>query len=47
MALPGAEIEVTLEIHIRIPEGVNDDTVRTVSENANVLGFNHAAFEKD
>jgi hypothetical protein len=46
-ALPGAEVEVTMEIHIRVPEGVDDDVIRAVSENANVLGFNHASFEKD
>jgi len=46
-ALPGAEVEVTLEVHIRVPEGVDDDVVRTVSENAHVLGFKHVSFEND
>ncbi|MCZ6873927.1 MAG: hypothetical protein O7G88_10415 [bacterium] len=46
-ALPGAEVSVTLEIHVRVPEGVGDDVVRIVSENANALRFDHASFERD
>jgi hypothetical protein len=46
-SLPGAEVEVTLEIHIWVPEGVDHDIVRTVRENASVLGFRHTAFEND
>ena len=45
--LPGAEIELTLEIHARVPGGVSDDIVRVVSENATVLKFDHASFEGD
>jgi len=46
-ALPGAKVEVTLEVHVRVGEGVEDDVVRTVSENATALKFDHASFEKD
>ena len=46
-ALTGAEVDVSLEIHLRVPEGVNHDVVRTVSENANVLGCKHGLFEPD
>ena len=44
---PGANIEVTLEVHVRVGEGVEEDVVRTVSENATALKFDHASFEKD
>lgn len=45
--LPGADVSVTLEINVRVPEGVKDDVVRTVSENATALKFTHASFEKE
>ena len=45
-ALPGAEVAVTLEVHVRVGEGVSDDVVRVVSENATALKFDHASFEK-
>lgn len=45
-ALPGAEVKVTLEIVVEVPGGVGDGVVRTVSENATVLAFKHASFEK-
>ena len=46
-ALSGAEVDVTLEIHVRVPEGVANDVVRIVTENANALRFDHASFERD
>ena len=46
-ALPGADVEVSLEISIRAPQGVPENVVRAVSENANVLKFNHASFEQE
>ena len=46
-ALPGAQISVTMEIEINTPNGVDDDIVRIVSENANALRFTHASFEKE
>jgi hypothetical protein len=46
-ALPGAEVDVTLEVHVRVPQGVEDDVVRVVSENAAALKFDHASFEGD
>jgi len=45
--LPGAEVEVTLEIHVRVPGGVGDDVVRTVSENARTLKFTSVGFERE
>ena len=46
-ALPGAKVDVTLEVHVKVGEGVEEDVVRTVSENATALKFDHASFEKD
>ena len=46
-ALPGAKVEVTLEVQVRVPEGVGDDVVRIVSENATALKFDHASFERE
>jgi len=45
--LPGAEVEVTLEIHVRVPGGVGDDVVRIVSENSRTLKFTSAGFERE
>jgi hypothetical protein len=46
-ALPGAEVEVTLEIRADVAEGVPDDVVRTVTENAATLKFSSQGFEED
>ena len=46
-ALPGAKVDVTLEVQVKVGEGVEEDVVRTVSENATALKFDHASFEKD
>jgi hypothetical protein len=45
--LPDAEVDVTLEIRVRVPEGVKDDVVRTVSETANTLKFQNFSFERE
>jgi hypothetical protein len=45
--LPGASVDVTLEVHVRVAKGVGEDVVRIVSENANALKFEHASFEKE
>ena len=44
--LPGAELLVTLEIDVKVPEGVPEDVERVVSENATVLKFDFAEFKK-
>jgi hypothetical protein len=46
-SLPGAQVKVTMEIEINVPNGVSDDVVRIVSENATALKFDHASFEKE
>ncbi|MBI5394224.1 MAG: DUF499 domain-containing protein [Verrucomicrobia bacterium] len=45
--LPGATVEVTLEIQAQFPEGAPDNTVRTVTENARTLKFDAQGFEKE
>jgi predicted AAA+ superfamily ATPase len=46
-ALPGAEVEVTLEIRAEVPDGVPDNVVRTVTENARTLKFRDHGFERE
>lgn len=45
--VPGAEVDATLEIRIRVPEGVKDDVVRSVSENVKTLKFQTFTFERE
>ena len=46
--LVGAEVQVTLEIHAKIPGGAPEDVVRTVTENARTLHFDPSTgFESD
>jgi predicted AAA+ superfamily ATPase len=45
--LPGASVEVALEIHAEVPDGVPDHVVRTVTENARTLKFRDHGFEKE
>jgi hypothetical protein len=45
--LVGAEVKVTLEIEARIPNGVPENTVRTVTENSRTLEFDRQGFEMD
>ncbi len=46
-SLLGADVEVTLEIHARVPDGVPDNVVRIVTENAATLKFSSQGFEED
>ncbi len=43
----GADVQVTLEIHARLPDGAADNLVRTVTENARTLRFDDAGFEAE
>ncbi|MFN4074010.1 MAG: Swt1 family HEPN domain-containing protein, partial [Thermus sp.] len=43
--LPGANVQVTLEVHAEVPQGVPDDVVRVVRENAKTLKFKVQSFE--
>jgi hypothetical protein len=46
-ALLGADVEVTLEIEAKTPQGFPDNVVRTVTENARTLKFDNAGFEEE
>jgi len=45
--LVGANVEVTLEISARIPDGAPEHIVRTVTENCNTLHFTTYGFEEE
>jgi hypothetical protein len=46
-SLPNSEISVSVEIQARIPAGVPDNVVRTVSENCRTLKFKSQSFEPE
>ncbi|MBA4155983.1 MAG: HEPN domain-containing protein [Gemmatimonadetes bacterium] len=46
-ALVSADVEVTLDIQARVPDGVPENVVRTVTENARTLKFTSAEFEEE
>jgi len=46
-ALEGASVRVTLEIEATVPQGIDAQVVRVVSENARTLGFGASQFERD
>ncbi|ADW21108.1 Swt1 family HEPN domain-containing protein [Thermus scotoductus] len=45
--LPGAQVQVTLEIDTRVPGGIPETVVRIVTENAKTLRFTNHGFEPD
>ena len=45
--LYGANVQVTLEIQAAIPDGVPEETVRTVTENCRTLKFDGLGFEEE
>ncbi|MGH2535380.1 MAG: DUF499 domain-containing protein [Thermomicrobiales bacterium] len=45
--LPHAEVTVTIEVEATLPDGVPDDIVRTIVENANTLKFTRSSFEEE
>ena len=45
--LVGSEVKVTLEIEAQMPNGVPENTVRTVTENSRTLKFDTQGFEKE
>jgi hypothetical protein len=45
--LVGANVKVTLEIEVEIPNGAPDNVVRTVTENSRTLKFKNQGFEKE
>jgi predicted AAA+ superfamily ATPase len=45
--LPGAKVELTLEIQATLPSGAPDTTVRIVTENCRTLKFKDTGFEEE
>lgn len=45
-SLAGADVMVTLEVQVRVSDGVEESIVRTVSENCRTLGFKSHGFEE-
>lgn len=45
--LPGASVEVTIEVQAQIPAGAPDDVVRTIIENCRTLKFKNFDFEEE
>ena len=45
-ALVGTEVEVTLEVHAKIPDGASPELVRTITENCRTLRFENYGFEE-
>jgi hypothetical protein len=46
-ALVGAEVEVIIEVHAKVPDGIPEHVARTVGENARALKFDEFAFEEE
>ena len=46
-ALVGAELEITLEIQAKLPDGADEKTVRDVTENCRTLKFREFGFENE
>ncbi|MCX5970039.1 MAG: DUF499 domain-containing protein, partial [Coprothermobacterota bacterium] len=44
---PGADVEITVEIQACLPEGADDNLIRTVGENCRTLKFQDFGFEKE
>ena len=42
--LPGAKVEVRMEIQVQVPDGIPDHAKRTVGENARALKFEASEF---
>lgn len=42
----GCDVEITLEIHAKKPDGFDESTVRTISENSRTLKFDGYGFEE-
>lgn len=46
-SLIGANVKVTLEINVEVPEALPDHIIRTVTENCRTLKFKSHGFEED
>jgi hypothetical protein len=45
--LVGSDVTVTLDVQVSVPDGVPENVVRIVTENARSLKFTQQGFERD
>ena len=45
-SIVGADVQLTLNIHVELPEGASDKLVRDVTENCRTLRFEDYGFEE-
>jgi hypothetical protein len=45
--LVGARVDVTLEVHAEVPEGIPEDRQRIVNENCRTLKFESFEFQEE
>ena len=45
-SIVGAEVQITLDIQVNLPEGASDKLVRDVTENSRTLQFDDYGFEE-
>ncbi len=41
------EVEISIEINAKLPEGFDEAIIRTISENSRTLKFEHYGFEEE
>lgn len=46
-SLVGSEVEISLELHVNVPDGIPENLIRTVMENCKVLKFESQGFEQE
>jgi len=45
-SIVGADVQITLDIQVKLPEGASDKLVRDVTENSRTLHFDDYGFEE-
>ena len=45
-AIPGAKVEITLEIRAQLPDGATEKLARDITENCRTLKFTNYGFEE-
>lgn len=46
-SIDGVELDITIEIQAKVPEGFSPEKIRVILENAKALKFNQSSFEED
>lgn len=45
-SLAGCDVDITLEISARFPDGFDENVMRTINENSRTLKFDSSGFEE-